>query len=152
MKEDLSFISDDQYEEVISEWELHYGVSSADLMQKYSEHEIEAINKYAAETGILNLVEFYYFDDLVNELREYILCELDFKAVCTCDNFPWAVDMFIANIEMQILDEGVTYFLPIPDQGISWFRVDCHGEYVYWNMDEIWAYWSGLNKENYFEQ
>lgn len=152
MKEDLAFISDEEYEDVIREWELHYGVSTADLMAQYHEHEIEAINKYAGEAGILNLVEFYYFDDLVDELRERISRDLDYQATCTCDNFEWAVDRFIEALEMEILDEHATYFLVVPEPGTYHLRVDCHGEFVYWNLEQIWEYWTGLNKQNYFEQ
>lgn len=152
MKTDLSNLNDEEYDNVVMEWQDYAGINTGELMELYDTTEIDSTVQYASEKGIMNIIEFYHLDDLIDALRDYILRELDFKAVCTCDNFPWAVDMFIANIEMQILDDGVTYFLPMPDQGISWLRVDCHGEYVYWNMDEIWAYWSGLNKENYFEQ
>ena len=152
MKADLSFLDDYDYEDVVAEWEEYSGVSTYELMEKYDTTEIDSTVRYAKKVGIMNLIEFYHLNDLLNALREYILCDDEFKNACTCDNFQWAVDMFLDDIENQLLYENCTYFLPEPDQGVSWFRVDCHGDSVYWNIDEIWVYWSGLNKENYFEQ
>ena len=152
MKPDLSFLEDEKYESVVMEWQEYAGINTGELMERYDTTEIDSTMEYASEKGIMNIIEFYHLDDLTDALRDYILHDDEFKEVCTCDNFPWAVDMFIENIEEQILNEYANYFLPIPDQGVSWLKINCHGESVFWNMDEVWAYWSGLNEENYFEQ
>lgn len=152
MKPDLSFLEDEKYESVVMEWQDYAGINTGELMELYDTTEIDSTIQYASEKGIMNIIEFYHLPDLLNELRDYILGDEGFKEACTCDNFPWAVDIFIENIEEQILNEYANYFLPIPDQGVSWLKINCHGESVFWNMDEVWAYWSGLNKENYFNQ
>lgn len=152
MKPDLSDLDDCEYNDVVLEWELYAGVNTGELKERYDTTEIDSTIQYANEKGTMNIIEFYHLTDLINELRDYILHDDGFKEECTCDNFQWAVDMFLENVEQQLLNEHITYFIPMPDQGISWLKVNCHGESVFWDMDEIWAYWYGLNKENYFEQ
>ena len=152
MKTCLSDLDDEKYCYVVVDWEKYAGINAGELMELYDTTEIDSTMQYASEKGIMNIIEFYHLPDLLNELRDYILDDDEFEDGCTCDNFPWAVDIFIENIEEQLLNDYCTYFIPAPDQGISWLGINCHGEYVYWNIDEIWAYWKGLNKENYFNE
>lgn len=149
MKADLSFLNDEEYNAVVTEWEEYAGITTVELMEQYDTTESTSTELYAAENNILSLVEYYYLEDCMDALKKYILTQDDFKEVCTCDNFEWAVDMFIENL-IEDMANKTTYFIPEPDLGISWLNVNCHGEQLYLNMDEIWAYWSGLNKENYF--
>lgn len=152
MKTDLSLLEDYEYDNVVMKWQDYAGINTGELMELYDTTEIDSTMQYASEKGIMNIIEFYHLDDLMEALGDYILHDDEFKAACTCDNFPWAVDMFLETISFELLNDRCTYFIPIPDQGISWLRVDCHGEPVFWNIDEIWAYWKGLNKENYFNR
>ena len=152
MKTCLSDLDDEEYDDVVLSWEEYAGVTTAELMELYDTTEIDSTIQYASEKGIMNIIQFYHLDDLIDTLRDYILHDDEFKDSCTCDNFPWAVDMFLENISFELLNDCCTYFIPIPDQGVSWLRVNCHDDSVFWNIDEMWAYWTGLNKENYFNR
>ena len=150
MKPDISFLLDEEYDTLIAEWESYAGVSTWELQEKYDTTEIHSTELYAAENHILSVTEYYYLEDCMDALKKYILTQDDFKEVCICDNFEWAVDMFIENLIEDMADQ-CTYFIPHRDLGISWLNVNCHGEQLYLNLDEIWAYWVGLNEENYFD-
>lgn len=150
MKPDLADLPDEEYDELVSEWEDYAGVSTYETMQQYDTTEIQSTELYAAENRILSLVEYYHLEDCMNVLKKYILTQDDFKEACTCDNFEWAVDMFIENL-IEDMANQCTYFIPVPDLGISWLKVNCNDYPLYLNLDEIWSYWVGLNKDNYFE-
>lgn len=150
MKPDLADLPDEEYDAIVSEWEDYAGVSTYETMQQYDTTEIHSTELYAAENHVLSLVEYYHLEDCMNALKTYILRQDDFKEVCTCDNFEWVVDMFIENL-IEDMANQCTYFIPNPDMGISWLEVNCNGDPLYLNLDEIWAYWVGLNKDNYFE-
>ena len=149
MKPDLADLPDEEYDAIVSEWEDYAGVSTYETMQQYDTTEIQSTELYAAENRILSLVEYYHLEDCMNALKKYILGDDDFKEICTCDNFEWAVDMFIENL-IEDMANQCTYFIPNPDMGISWLKVTCSHEPLYLNLDEIFAYWVGLNKDNYF--
>lgn len=149
MKTDISDLPDSEYDSLIAEWESYAGVSTWELQEKYDTTEIDSTERYAAENHILSFPEYYYLEDCMDSLREYMLSDDEFKEACTCDNFPLAVDIFIENL-IEDMANQCTYFIPAPDLGISWLATNCHGKRLYLNIDEIWAYWVGLNEENYF--
>lgn len=151
MKPDLSELPDEEYEAVVASWEEYAGITTAELMERHDTTECQSTEIYAANEGIMNLIQFYYLDDAIKALHDYILNDDDFAESCTCDNFKWAVSMFIENISFDSQYHQVSYFMDNPDMGTAWLAVDCYGDTIYWNMDEIWAYWVGLNKENYFD-
>lgn len=150
MKPELADLPDEEYDALVSEWEEYAGVSTYETIQQYYTTEIHSTELYAAENHVLSLVEYYHLEDCMDALKKYILRQDDFKEACTCDNFEWAVDMFIENL-IEDMANKCTYFIPVPDLGISWLEVNCNNYPLYLNLDEIWAYWVGLNKENYFE-
>ena len=152
MRTPIADLEDCEYDDVVLSWEEYAGVTTAELMEKYDTSEIDSTMQHADESGVMNIIEFYHLDDSINVLREHILESDDFKDSCTCDNFAWAVDMFLENIEHELLNGDRTYFIPFDDLGIPWLLVDCEGDPIYWNMEDIFDHWLVLNKENYFNQ
>lgn len=152
MKPDLSFLDDQEYERAVSLWEEYAEVQTAELMEKYDAMEIESIDRYAKEKNLLTLVQHYHLYDCTWELGKYLVKQDDFRDVCSCDNFEWALDMFVSLLENEMMFDNINYFIHEPDMGTAYLAIDTPTERLYLNLDEIWAYWVGLNKENYFNQ
>ena len=149
MKTNISDLPDSEYDSLIAEWESYAGVSTWELQEKYDTTEIDSTERYAVENHILSVVQYYHLEDCMDELKTYILTDDEFKEAFTGSNIENAVDIFIENL-IEDMANQCSYFIPSPDLGISWLSVDCHGQRLYLNIDEIWAYWVGLNKEYYF--
>lgn len=149
MKTDISDLPDSEYDSLIAEWESYAGVSTWELQEKYDTTEIDSTERYAAENHILSLPQYYYLEECMDELKTYILTDNEFKEAFTGSNLENSVDIFIENL-IEDMAYQFTYFIPAPDLGISWLETNCHGKLLYLNIDEIWAYWVGLNEENYF--
>ena len=152
MKQDISFLPDDEYMSVVSEWDEYAGVPTAELMERYDTTEIQSTEIYSDETGVLNLVQFYHLYDCTHELNEYLYKDDDFKKKCHIDDFKSAIDQFVGLLETEMRYCGFNYFLDCADTvATSYLEVKTPSEILYLNLDEIWAYWVGLNKENYFD-
>lgn len=149
MKTNISDLPDDEYDQLIAEWESYAGISTWELQEEYDTTEIHSTELYAADNHILSLPQYYYLEECMDELKTCMLIDVDFVKAFTGSNLENAVDIFIENL-IEDMTNQCTYFIPEPDLGISWLAVDCHGEMLYLNLDEILAYWEVLNKEYYF--
>ena len=152
MKTELLYLEDEEYNSLVSSWEKYAEVTVSDLMIRYKATDVDAIEIYAKENELLNLTQYYYFDESMNMLSDYILTQDDFKDVFTGSDLQSAVDLFMENVMASIFLGDTCFIISEPDLGISWFRTNHHGDYLYWNMDDLWAYWKSLNEENYFNR
>lgn len=152
MKPDLSDLSSGKYHEVISEWDEYSGTPTCELMEIYDCSEIEATKYHADETGLLNLVQFYHLYDCTFELEKYLRNQDDFKQICHIDDFASAINQFVGLLETEMRYCGLNYFMDEPNAAISYLVIKTPSEELYLNLDEIWAYWVGLNEENYFTE
>ena len=96
MKADLSFLNDEEYDAVVTEWEEYAEITTVELMEQYDTTESTSTELYAAENNILSLVEYYY-----QMLLKY--------AKCLCDQLhyqnPWSTSSITLYKGDTILDD-----------------------------------------------
>ena len=88
----------------------------------------------------------------LNDLKKYILEDDDeptFKSKFTGSDFEEAVDWFMEMLEDD-MESGASFLMDLPDMGCSWLETYYDGSYWYWNIDDIWNYWTILNRNGYF--
>lgn len=151
MKPNLADLPDEEYDRVVNQWEEYAGISTSELMERYDTTEADSITCYAKEKNLLTLEQYYHLYDCTWELGKYLIQQDDFREVCSCDNLEWALDMFVCRLENEMMFDNINYFILKPDMATSHLAIDTPTDRLYLNLDEIWAYWVGLNKDNYFE-